>query len=283
MGRYARLRSSIVVAAVVGSFGTSAFGQEMERPAIAVLTYDFAAVPHATMQRAREKVIRIFRETGADIVWADPGADPAQQEIDRTSNSTSLFTVRMLLRARRMNGSMPTEDSVMGTAFPASDTGGTLSLFYEQVLRAALKYGQPLADILAIVIAHEMGHLLLPHPAHSLTGVMRASWGGDDIRHAVLGTLGFTASQAALIRTKVCRSADAIRSRKEWAAGSIALDRRSNSSSRRELVRLFAGSELGVSPRSRRRESHSDMSLLNPENGATSKGGATTRTDASTP
>jgi hypothetical protein len=52
-----------------------------------------------------------------------------------------------------------------------------------------------------------MGHLLLPVPAHSNTGIMRAEWDGDDIRHGAAGFLMFTQAQAALIRSKLDGSA----------------------------------------------------------------------------
>jgi hypothetical protein len=59
-----------------------------------------------------------------------------------------------------------------------------------------------LADILAVAIAHEIGHGLLPPPAHSPTGIMRAAWEGDDIRHALDGPIEFTPTQAETIRRR---------------------------------------------------------------------------------
>jgi hypothetical protein len=58
-------------------------------------------------------------------------------------------------------------------------------------------------DILAQALAHEMGHVLLPYPSHSLTGIMRADWDGDDIRRAFIEPPGFTAAQTALIHQKL--------------------------------------------------------------------------------
>jgi len=41
-------------------------------------------------------------------------------------------------------------------------------------------------SILALAMAHEIGHVLLPPPGHSTSGIMRPTRDGDDIRHAVL-------------------------------------------------------------------------------------------------
>jgi hypothetical protein len=51
-------------------------------------------------------------------------------------------------------------------------------------------------------MAHEMGHLLLPAPAHAPSGIMRAAWDGDDLRHIANGSLQFTPAQQTAIRVK---------------------------------------------------------------------------------
>ena len=56
--------------------------------------------------------------------------------------------------------------------------------------------------MLAHVMAHEVGHLLLPH-GHSATGLMRANWDAADLRRAVYRQLNFTAEQAELIRARL--------------------------------------------------------------------------------
>jgi hypothetical protein len=171
-------------------------------PSIAVLVYNYAAVAADTMTRAREKVDRQYREAGVEIEWLDPLAT-SRYRFSPTSNPSHSFTVQILIRSMRVPRGPSTPQSVMGEALPADETGGTLSVFYDQVVRVARQYGQPLPDILGLAIAHEMGHLLLPDHAHSSTGIMRADWGGDDIRHGVDGSLAFTAAQAVLIRAKI--------------------------------------------------------------------------------
>jgi hypothetical protein len=55
---------------------------------------------------------------------------------------------------------------------------------------------------LAYAMAHEMGHLLLPFPAHADAGIMRSGWNGDDLRHMANGSLQFTPAQTAALRLK---------------------------------------------------------------------------------
>jgi hypothetical protein len=205
MAHPARPLGSLVIATVVG-LGHVASGAETNRRVIGLLVFDYAAVSPETLGRVHEKVTHIYREANVEVDWIEPVKDRAFLMINPTSNTTGMFIVQLMVRPRRP--STPTSvpagaESVMGTALEAGQNGGTASVFYDQVLRMAHHYRQPVEDLLALAIAHEMGHVLLPSPAHSRMGIMRADWDGDDIRHAVVGTLTFTPEEADLIRAKV--------------------------------------------------------------------------------
>ena len=58
--------------------------------------------------------------------------------------------------------------------------------------------GASASQVLSVAIAHEIGHLLLPEPAHADEGIMRAPWDGD-----ALDGLLFTASEGELIRQRL--------------------------------------------------------------------------------
>jgi hypothetical protein len=91
----------------------------------------------------------------------------------------------------------------MGTTLgDAHDTEGSAFVFYDRVLRSAHESQQDVARLLAYAMAHEIGHLLLPSPAHAASGIMRAAWNGDDLRHIANGSLQFTPEQQAAIRVK---------------------------------------------------------------------------------
>ena len=201
MGHRTRVVGS-VAAALLG-LSLAASGEEAKRPTLAVLAYNYAAVPADTMQQASEKVAQILRDVGVEIVWIEPLADSRRTTINPSSNVLQMFTVQLLIRQTNVSRRSSTPESVMGSALAADDHGGTVSLFYDEVLRTRRQYSQPLRDILALAIAHEIGHVLLPFPAHSPTGVMRSAWNGDDIRHAIVGSLGFTTAQGASIRLRV--------------------------------------------------------------------------------
>ena len=91
----------------------------------------------------------------------------------------------------------------MGVALAADANRAVVSVFLDAVADVARRYGQPLGKVLGIALAHEIGHALLPAPSHSTSGIMRPSWEGDALRHAIGGDIAFTDRQAALMRDRL--------------------------------------------------------------------------------
>jgi hypothetical protein len=190
--------------------GRPAARDAQESPVIVVLAYNYAGVPIDTLARAREKAMRIYQDAGVEI-WREPLAarstqDGTAADLDHSAaDSHQVFTVRMLIRPRRpvASAALWSSESVMGVALQSGESGGTVSLYFDEVLRAAGRYKQASSEVLGLVIAHEIGHLLLPYPAHSSTGVMRPEWRSADFQQAGLEAFGFSASEAAAIRQRV--------------------------------------------------------------------------------
>jgi hypothetical protein len=61
------------------------------------------------------------------------------------------------------------------------------------------------ADLLGLAMAHELGHLLLRSPVHSVTGIMRHQWTEKQLRDDDRGYLRFTAGEAESMRNEVSR------------------------------------------------------------------------------
>jgi hypothetical protein len=75
--------------------------------------------------------------------------------------------------------------------------------FYRRIADLAEHNGADVARLLGHVIAHEIGHLLLPCDSHSARGLMRAEWDCAQFEDMVKGLLAFAPEQADLIRTRV--------------------------------------------------------------------------------
>jgi hypothetical protein len=146
---------------------------------------------HADISPARladvyRDVSRVYRAIGVTIRWAD----------NRSEGTDSMPFVRVLLLSRAMaNRKIAAEgvhESVLGEA---SKETGRIYIYWDRLQTLASRYGRKADEILAIVVAHEIAHLLLPSNSHSSSGIMQA---GLDVRTAI--ALRFTDDQGQVIR-----------------------------------------------------------------------------------
>ena len=126
------------------------------------------------------------------------------------TNPAAGFAIRIIIRRHSVSGPAGASGSVMGTSLgDTHDVGGSAFVFRDRVTRVARERKQDVARLFGYAMAHEMGHLLLPYPAHSTNGIMRGEWDGDDLRHIADGTMLFTPAQTILIRAKAAGCCDA--------------------------------------------------------------------------
>ena len=140
-----------------------------------------ARVPTQLLDDSRDIVTRIFASAGLAVRWTDTAPQ---------------FTVTIV---PQVLGYARASSPVMGIARRSSD-GLMVQVFFRQVQDFARTYRVDLSTILAYVIAHEVGHLLLPGGAHSPTGLMQAGWDRVVVREAVRDLLTFTEAEASRIR-----------------------------------------------------------------------------------
>jgi len=91
---------------------------------------------------------------------------------------------------------------VVGMGFTNQESGGGLVyVFYDRIAQVSEGNQLDSAALLGAVIAHELGHLLLPSGSHSTRGLMRAGWNRSDTLTA--DGLRFTAEQGVRIRGRL--------------------------------------------------------------------------------
>jgi hypothetical protein len=166
--------------------------QERLPPIVTVRIYNHARVAPEVLVRARNTVARIFHDSGIQVTWLEPSSEqPASQ-----------FAVRVIVR--RNSDGFSGGSRVMGTTLgDEHEMGRAVYIFKDRVLEIAHKRHQDVAQLFAYAIAHELGHVLLPRPAHTAEGIMRAEWNGFDLRHIASDFLRFTPPQATQMRSKL--------------------------------------------------------------------------------
>jgi hypothetical protein len=172
--------------------------QELARPVVRVAIHDSASVPSDVLETARNRAVAAFDKAGVDVEWEAPGNGTSLCG----SNEAAPFCIQVLLRSRNPQ-SEPGARRIMGMALAADTRRAVLSLYFDAVTGAARRYGSPRGEMLGLALVHEMGHVLLPPPSHSSTGIMQPSWEGDDIRHVLAGDVAFTDAQVLAMRARL--------------------------------------------------------------------------------
>jgi hypothetical protein len=147
---------------------------------ISVQMTNEAQVPARVLEESQELVTRIFARAGLTVRWADTGPQ------------LTVHIVPQVLGYARAGS------PVMGVAIRDANSAKA-QIFFKQVQDFARLHRIDTASVLACVIAHEIGHLLLPGTPHSPTGLMQAQWDRALVHNAATGSLTFTDAQAARI------------------------------------------------------------------------------------
>lgn len=184
----------IFVVGIIGWLGQVADTAADEPVEVKVLLKDYAGVSPDVLEKAKEITTRIYRRIGVDVTWFGTGAD--RQAVPRDPAELQAFCSSVLVV--NLHEEVPPEDEGrVGMMGMAPEGSRVARVFMEPIAQAASRAYLDPSTVLGYVIAHELGHLLLPPNSHSAKGLMRASL--DDMG-ARLGRLWFDETQAAQIR-----------------------------------------------------------------------------------
>ena len=160
---------------------------EDEQLRIVLHVDDFSGISAADRSAAAVEVTRIYARAGVNTLWAT-GSEHAD---------AAGLHVRVRLLSRSMAEAQIDAEGLTHTIVgKAAREARHASIFTFQILTLALREGENFRLALGRVIAHEVGHLLLPPNSHAAHGIMRAS---PSVRSN--GSYDFTTDQGVAIRS----------------------------------------------------------------------------------
>jgi len=190
-----RLWSGVLAVLLIGA---AARGQQ--RPHIIVVVSDTVGVAPSLLLRSEDEAARLFEIAGIEIEWHNCGRYIQEDVEDCSVHGTNRLVLHIV------HTGLAVRDSVFGVAFIGEDGRGKYSdVFFDRIREEALGSTVPLAQLLAAVSAHELGHLLLGTHSHSPVGIMEARWQKQSLGKIAMGSLYFTREQSRLMQQRFDR------------------------------------------------------------------------------
>lgn len=171
------------------------------RLALTVRVYNTSRVPAPELLAARRAFESVYRDTGLDVTFRHCGR-PVSSEYRADPCGEPLKPLEVVVRvidAPAFNPALHPE--ACGVAYVVKETGrGWLAtVFSDRIDGAATRVGLESGTLLGLVMAHEVGHLLLGIGYHGETGVMRADW-PDALLSRTADQWRFSTLEAARLR-----------------------------------------------------------------------------------
>jgi hypothetical protein len=142
-----------------------------ERPVVVVHVDDRANVPASDLAGARREVDVIFAEAGVAIAWMT-GRFPASIIGPAAARDGRRHVALLLVNTDEVPGE-PSSGCTLGFA---ARKPAVAYAFYNRIAELGEIRPIDLRVVLGRVIAHELGHLLIPSPGHARRGLMRRHW-----------------------------------------------------------------------------------------------------------
>jgi len=188
---------------LVSLAATPGVAQTRDVMPLMVLVNNIAGVPITVLEKSGRATTRIFREIDVEIIWLDK----SDLRLTNPTVLKSMIVVHVLPHDTNAHSKIAHE--ALGVALPGTRFAW---VFYDRIEALTGHGDNDLGCSLGHVIAHEIGHLLLPARAHSPSGIMMA---GLDGQRAAQGALFFTRGQARQIRSRLMNAEQQVAMREQ--------------------------------------------------------------------
>jgi hypothetical protein len=177
-------------------------------PRITIRIYDYAVIPANLLARSQKVVDRLYAEIGVKVDWAETiiGGTPAGDPIQIDPRELIVIILNPRMSQRQL---LP--ENVVGVAATTPDASGRMAyVLYDRLDKLDFASDNHVMDAMGLVIAHELGHLLLPHGSHAPAGLMQPVWSLGMLQ-TDQGQFGLSPAQGQVIRRALQAAAPDVR------------------------------------------------------------------------
>jgi hypothetical protein len=191
---------------LLADLGHAAVVEDRHPAHVTVAICDKSGAATSTLEVARDEVSLILRQGGIAVEWVDSaGIEGAPTfsvgSLERCPITRSDVDLLVIIAPGSPEGWSP---AGLGFAQANARPMPRAYVLVDRVSALALEYTSgDIGVLLGNVIAHELGHLLMPDRGHTSGGIMTSSWGYPEVAAAIQGTLEFNSWQVAQMRERV--------------------------------------------------------------------------------
>ena len=161
--------AAFVVGIATGTGAMAAPAEAQSQPSLVIAVENHAKVDVLELEAGLELARRLYRLAGVRTEWP-----VTKRPVTGRVPGPDKAWITVVLLGRGMS-SLGTKASVLGVAPPMpADVRRHVFIFTQRVEQFAKRHDLPLARVLGHVIAHEIGHVLMPGAGHTKEGVMQA-------------------------------------------------------------------------------------------------------------
>ncbi len=173
-------------------------------PSVKLRVDDYAVVADTLLARAQEEVTQLYAAIGVRASWLETRHLPSRPPAASTHGDVGAPDLILVVLNPSMTARLAPPPNAVGMAASTPSGEGRIAYVFYDRLKTVLPLdnGSNMAA-LGFVMAHEIGHLLLPYGSHSETGVMRGRWDLEGFRRFDLRRLRFTPLQGQQIRRRL--------------------------------------------------------------------------------
>ena len=173
-----------------------------DRPTVFVHIENLAAVPPETIAGARDELAHVYDAAGIRV---ETSAEP-----DHARCALQLTVHVVLLGGNRADRFIEKEQVPRQALALANSDARRVYVFSDRMGPAVDRHAVGHGDALGLVIAHELGHVLLPVRGHSRTGIMQEHY---DVYFSY--RLKFTTEESVAMRAFIAAAQDTARISRE--------------------------------------------------------------------
>jgi hypothetical protein len=162
----------------------------------------------AGLAKAETEAGAILARAGVSVRWVGcPTSHAVINDFPACASAQQPTDVVVSILPHAMAGRAGASGDALGSADEMGNGSRRAAIFYDRVSAMAGGDTAPMATLLARVMAHELGHLLLGENAHSRTGIMRGAWGERELSGEAGGEMVFTPEQARRMQSRLAAQA----------------------------------------------------------------------------